>query len=141
MVTRKIVLIGQAPSRTGDPSRPLASNKLAALCGLTKKEYLRKFRRLNIFDAWPGKNGKGDAFPLAQARIRAAQLVKNLMHERVVFVGIKTAEAFSFEFAPLKWQRFNNGAAAILPHPSGVNRWWNDPGNRKMASRFMRAIA
>ena len=140
MVTRKIVLIGQAPSRTGKPSRPLASAKLAAICGLTTGQYLKKFRRLNVFNIWPGKNGKGDAFPLARARTRAARLAKNLICGQTVFVGIKTAEAFSFKSAPLRWRKFNGGKAAILPHPSGINRWWNDPDNKKRAKRFMRAL-
>ena len=141
MTSRKIVLIGQAPSKTGDPSRPLATDKLAAMCGLTKKQYLGKFRRMNVFDAWPGKNGKGDVFPLASARVRAMRLVNKLTRKKIIFVGIKTAEAFGFKHAPLKWRRFNGGAASILPHPSGINRWYNDRSNVRQARRFMRTIS
>lgn len=31
-------------------------------------------------------------------------------------------------------------AVAFLPHPSGLNRWWNDEQNRLDAESFMRSV-
>ena len=28
--------------------------------------------------------------------------------------------------------------AAVIPHPSGIVLWWNDPENRKRAGMFLR---
>jgi hypothetical protein len=35
----------------------------------------------------------------------------------------------------LRW----HGGVAILPHPSGVNHWYNDPRNVARARRFLRS--
>jgi hypothetical protein len=35
---------------------------------------------------------------------------------------------------------YNGAEAYVLPHPSGVNRWWNDPKNMHTAMVFMRWI-
>ena len=140
----KILLIGQAPGRRGDSTEPLQGRigeKLTALFGLNEQQYLEQFDRMNVLDFWPGRSGKGDKFPIHDAKRMASNKSANLSGRRILFIGIATASAFGFEYAPLKWRKFNGGRAAILPHPSGVNRWWNDPGNRKRASRFMMAIA
>lgn len=28
----------------------------------------------------------------------------------------------------------------VFPHPSGVNRWWNDPDNTRRAERYLRRL-
>lgn len=28
-------------------------------------------------------------------------------------------------------------AVHVVPHPSGVNRWWNEPANRERARAFL----
>lgn len=152
----KTVLIGQAPSRTSDPRRPLSgdplASKLAALCGLTKAEYLRAFERRNLLDRWPGKATKGDAWPAKEALSAAWNLGPRLRGRRAIFLGRRVAEAFGMpKRAPfLDWVAFrvrprpgnraghSVGEAAIFPHPSGVNLWWNDPRNVRRAARFLK---
>ena len=141
----KILLVGQAPGRNGDPATPLlyggTGSKLTALFGMSERQYLERFDRINVLDFWPGKSGKGDKFPTREATRSAAIKSKQIIGRRVLFVGISPAAAFGFKPQPLRWRKFNGGIAAILPHPSGVNKWWNDPANRKTARRFMSSVA
>lgn len=140
----KTVIIGQAPSKRGDPANPLSrdpvASRLAGLFGVTKDEYLERFDRINLIGIWPGKKGKGDAFPMAEAAAAAEKLKDALLGRTVLFLGVATAKAFRYPYDALEWHSFNEGLAAVLPHPSGVNRWWNDEGNSERASVFCRRM-
>ena len=97
----KTVLIGQAPSRTSDPSRPLSgeplASKMSAICGLTVEEYLEKFERRNLIGWWPGRGAKGDLFPRSEARTAAAAMERALRGRSVVFLGKSVSAAFGFQ--------------------------------------------
>ena len=145
----KLVLVGQAPSRSGDPTRPLAGGpvgkKLAALFGATLDEYVERTERHNLLGKWPGRAGKGDCFPMSRAKQAAGVLCEALGGRDVIFVGKNVAAAFGIRKATyLSWALFCDEAsgasfeAAVVPHPSGINRWWNDPKNRRAARAFMR---
>ena len=59
----RLLMIGQAPGRNGDPGDPLGGRlgkRLAKLAGVTFERYLDVTDRMNMFDEWPGKEGKGD---------------------------------------------------------------------------------
>jgi hypothetical protein len=133
-----VYLVGQAPSRTSDPSRPLAGRPcafLGSLVGLDADAFRRRFRCLNLLQAFPGKAGKGDAFPIAPARSAAAQV----RGRRLLLLGRNVARAFGHADAPLlRWERRGGRLVAVLPHPSGINVWWNEPRNRRAARRFLR---
>ena len=156
----KIVLIGMAPSKTGDPNEPLSGRsgkKLATLFGLSEAHYKRGFERINLLNEWPGPspNGKGDAVPKARLELAAQWIVKDLADRKVVFLGQAVADAF----APLgrTLQRLSQGdwldlrecyvldgggvefKAAKVPHPSGVNHWWNVE-NEVRATAFLRGL-
>lgn len=142
----KPLIVGEAPARTGDPMRPLEGPcgiKLAEVFGITYDEYLETFSRLNVLHEWPGRGGKGDDFPMAQARECARQIV---IEKRTTFLlGKRVAQAFGFRpqarflsgyfFPEQEWR------IMIIPHPSGINIWWNDPANvrraKKQARRFL----
>jgi uracil-DNA glycosylase len=57
---------------------------------------------------------------------------------KVVLLGQHVAKAFGLGRAPYFAPR-RVGAAdmMVLPHPSGVNKWWAKPENRKRARRFI----
>lgn len=112
---------------------------MAALAGFSHEELDRHFVLMNVLRKWPGKAGKGDAFPKAQARAVACRLEP--LPDHIVFVGQAVAGIFGFRGSPLRWQRWGRGRAAMLPHPSGVNRWYNDRRNRAAAARFLRRAA
>lgn len=141
----KTVLVGQAPSRTSEPDRPLSGmsgKRLAGLLRMTEAELSASFCRINLVDEFPGKNGKGDAFPAAEARTKALLLMKRYAGRRVTLVlaGKKVAGAFGLRgrdyFERGRFHEFPNIGFVTVPHPSGVNRWWNDAGNRRKAAKF-----
>ena len=135
-------LIGPSPGKRGTgPDGPLGGavgRKLADMCGLSYPEYLNAFRRINLLDDWPGKQGKGDAFFLEKAR-RATKTI-SIDCTMTVFLGTNAAWAFGLSLTWMRWVEFRGGLVAALPHPSGINLWYNDPENRERASRFMRSL-
>lgn len=180
-----IAFIGQAPSRDTDGKLPFSGRsgkKLAALMGMSHEEFGRRFVFMNVLDYFPGKNGKGDAFPMAEAKAKASQMDLS-GYELVILVGKRVAEAFEIRNVPmfrLLEVRQSVGLlgagrqfravfrdvdkphdaitvlgetdkrhsflleevfkGAVIPHPSGVNRWWNDPLNENEAREFLRSL-
>lgn len=139
----QIVLIGQAPGRNGDPSDPLGGKigrRLAKLAGVSIEEYEDRTERMNMFDEWPGKAGKGDAWDKEAARDRAAEILPELEDRRILFVGRNVAAAFGFGKIPwLKWIRDDESdmEVAVIPHPSGIVTWWNEGNNKRAAAEFL----
>ncbi len=145
-----IALVGQAPGPKGDPRKPLvgaAGRKIAALLGMKWSEYLERTARANVFFRHQGKNGKGDAFPMIEARRRARRMRFAKATRAVVFFGKATAAAFGFArndfFEPLAVMIKDDGRIGppgrvvfgfVAPHPSGINLWWNDEENRLIAA-------
>lgn len=129
------IIIGEAPSRLHCPRGPLSGKsgqRLAALCELDLGEFLALFERRNVLPAFPGPAGKGSAFPMAQARARAARMRLAFPARPAVLLGGRVARAFCLDLPPLSW----SGNVAVCPHPSGVSRWWNDPANVEAARAF-----
>lgn len=142
MMSKPVVLVGQAPSaRSEVPFGGRSGRRLADLCGVAHDEFLLLFERRNILDAFPGKDGRGDAFPPAQARRLAQAMIPALVGRRVILVGAATAIAFGVRRVELfDWAPRFGATVAVCPHPSGVNRWWNPPENAAMAEAFWRAL-
>lgn len=142
----RTIIIGQAPSRLSEADEPLSGRsgkRLAELCGVPFPDFLSAFERLNLHERWPGKAGKGDAFDRAEAGRRAFVIHHSVGRRRMIFLGWNVARAFGFTGrAPLlTWIPNEPQTVAISPHPSGVNRWWNDPANLERARRFWREAA
>lgn len=140
----KIALVGQAPNENGDPELPLtgrAGRKLAELMGVSWRTYLMRTIRTNLIVEFPGKKGKGDAFPLDAAREAARAWRVPGDAACVVLVGLKVAAAFGHgkvppcrmflaEF-PCERPRHQHRLVpcVTVPHTSGINTWYNDPKN------------
>lgn len=141
------LLIGQAPGRRGnaEPLSGRSGRRLSALCGMPLEQYLQEFERINLLEEFPGKAGKGDRFPMREAKVQAFFRRSLFVHQdrRVVLLGLRVAEAFGFtDRAPLlRWMSDGNASVAICPHPSGVSLWWNDRGHRLQALHFWSALA
>jgi uracil-DNA glycosylase len=144
---RKPIIVGQAPARGRDeaPAFTSASGaRLAKLAGVgTTGEDLQKyFETMNLTSRYGGKQGKGDRFDLAAARSTAGNLLEWLAGQEqsrtVLFMGRGVAKAFGFGkkqyLEPWVW-KFHT--LVVFPHPSGVNRWWNDPWNVHAAERML----
>lgn len=150
----QVVLIGQAPSRSGDPCYPLTGRfgrKIQELARITEWTYLRKTVRINVLPVYPGTNGKGDAFPLNKARHMARTIAELGVFDcgrDVVMFGWNVARVFGMpKTAWLMWERPYrvlgepcSTRVAVSPHPSGVSTWWNDPENLRRASAFWRGL-
>lgn len=120
-------------------------------------------RHVNLLDEWPGREGAGSAFPLDQARARAEYLKRCIAAngagfdypwnrvgaecEVILLAGKRVAGAWGAKtgyFSWTSWQGWapspRNYQVAVVPHPSGLNRWWNDEQNRTRAREFVELL-
>ena len=143
--THKIGLVGQAPSRRGDPRKPLAGpngQKIARLAGMSHDELIACCRKhLNTHHS--GKRSKGDAFDRANGCVNAGDILLDWRVERIVLLGKNVAHCFGFRDVPFLAEIHIYGRRfLIFPHPSGINRWWNERRNerraRQLLQRFLR---
>jgi len=126
-----------------------AGERLASLGGLASvDDFLARVDTVNVLVEYPGPAPqKGDAFPMPGATRRARVLRYEHAHrDQIVLVGIAVARAFGFDDPPLcEWMidviAFDKEIQwAVIPHPSGVNRWWNDPINKALAEVFLHSL-
>lgn len=159
MKRHEFLLIGQAPGPTGPPpGRPLVGGRsgtfLQNLTGLSLKHYLWRCETRNLLSAYPGRtpDGKGDRFPVREARAAADAMAPSLKGRRVIFVGAAVMAAFghnkwlpAFEWHVERHDPVDHAMIeplydwAWLPHPSPVNRFWNAPENVELARSFFHA--
>jgi hypothetical protein len=143
--THKIGLVGQAPSRRGDPRKPLAGpngQKIARLAGMNYDELIA-CRRRHLNTHYNGMRGKGDTFDHAKGMVNAADVLLDWRVERIVLLGKNVARCFGFRDLPFLAEiRIYGRRFLIFPHPSGTNRWWNERRNerraRQLLQRFLR---
>lgn len=104
-----------------------------------REELLEAVDAFNVLDRYPGSEGpKGDAFPISWARRRARRLYPRLRGRTVLLAGKRVATAFGIKSDYLRWEDHPEGfRVAVIPHPSGVNHWWNEPANRRRFRRFV----
>jgi hypothetical protein len=90
---------------------------------LNRRAYLRGYDRRNLC---PGP------WSMPLARAGAEEIRKEAAGRAVVMLGSKVAAAFGLGFAPFTAQTLGEGdrqfRAIILPHPSGLNRMWQELG-------------
>jgi hypothetical protein len=99
---------------------------------------------INILAEYPGPAPvKGDLFPMKAARARARRIQGTLArHEMVVALGRRVGVALDlrtpryFEIVDAPW----GGRAVVIPHPSGVNHWWNKPGRLEETIGILRGL-
>lgn len=129
-----IVFVGQAPSSDSDSQSPLSGRsglKLSEMLELSMEEFL-SFTRHNLNHLYGGKEGKGDAFDFELGEATARELMKQPF-QRYVLLGASVCSCFSVAWAPLEtWER-GDKSFLCLPHPSGINMWYNDSKNRQRA--------
>lgn len=143
------LLVGEAPNRwmeeSNAPHHALWREDLAELADLNMIEFLRCFARCDLLDRYPGRQGRGSAFPLAEARPRAAALLEALRAPsspfvRVVLVGRRTAQACGHSDPFFHTRTLDVPGRAIdftcVPHPSKVSTWWKQEENVAQARAF-----
>lgn len=155
-MNRKILLVGQAPSRSAGKERAFdgpSGRRLAKLAGIAFEELFERFDTVNLLARWPGKHGgryqyreKGDRFPIARAK-RAAKKIKSgwWTYSTVILCGSRVAKAFGIDGPAMSWHdavkmvetkheiMFHHVRVLLLPHPSGCNIFYNSALKRAMA--------
>lgn len=112
---------------------------------LTLDNFLALFDRANLFNRYMGRHDrfKGDKFPMQEACMNAHNLVNNnslYRYKRIVILGRNVAKAMGCPKREyLEWFDYGSDMpqVAVMPHPSGLNRWWNDPRNTETAKQFL----
>ena len=59
----------------------------------------------------------------------------------VVLLGLRTAAAFRISVVYFEPMSRGSATVYVVPHPSGINRWYNSRWNVKRMARFMRHVA
>lgn len=99
-----------------------------------------------IPDIQPKIQGKkGDSFDRALAKRAAIRLYTRCIEEerhRLILAGKGVGNIFLPKTDIQYFAPYRSGLLRIwvIPHPSGINHFWNDPTNVEKASRFLRAI-
>ncbi len=139
----KVLFIGQAPSSASNALQPLSGRcgmVLAQLLGVTMKDFLDYAQRYNLNSAYPGRAGeKGDGFDY-ETGMNMASVLMNETNKSFVLLGDKVCHCFSVSYNKLETsadERTHN-RFFVLPHPSGVNLWWNEARNRRSAKTALR---
>lgn len=155
--TARVMVVGQAPSRpSAQAARPFSGPG-----GRTLFRWLAEagwdeetFRATQYFTAvtkcFPGRtpDGRGDRVPTATERELCRPFLERelalLRPALVVTLGRVAAAWFLGDDVRLDdlvgtvWEDAEGRAVLPLPHPSGRNRWLNDPANRE---RLRQALA
>lgn len=130
----RVLLVGESNPHSGDPEfallpwpRGAAGDRLRRILGLTVREYLVTFNRVNLLPS-------GARWSPSAARRVAGELD----HERRVLLGSRVTAAHGYPFKPFRRFRADDGLdVLIFPHPSGRCRVWND---RRSVSKARQAV-
>lgn len=96
---------------------------------LRPHEYMARFERRNLLAQ--------TRWSVVDARAAAGKLAEEIGDGKVILLGAKVCAAFRLDFEPFTVVR---GKAAILPHPSGLSRAWNDPAAFERARATVREL-
>ena len=142
------VLVAECPGPGTPAGRALplfpypAGSSGARLCevlDLSRDEYFRRFRRVNLF---PTHQAEWDPVLARQA---AENLRSLLEGRRAVLVGNRVRDAFEVSDAQPHCNWFHlpglhtvgGFTALLIHHPSGRNPWYNDHSNREQVRRAL----
>jgi hypothetical protein len=130
-----IWVVGEERGRSdGQPGPGDSSARLASLCGVTQEQFLKAVAWINLFDH-PGTDP-----------VRYVRMVEKAAEpfDAIVMLGKRVQAAFLLDHLnPLESVERNGGIGPMLlalPHPSGRNRWYNDPDHVADASIVMRRV-
>ena len=124
-----------------------SGDRLARLAGVTDRHRLRQVVWcINVLDPAVDDASGARLMPKRHGRAQARRLLPLLAGRAVIFAGIETVGWFAtLHQAPLfRWRRgrLETGdelVYGVIPHPSGLNRHWNDFENRRLGAEFLSA--
>lgn len=118
-----------------DPPRCAGWNLCHRVMGLTEREYLTRFDRVNLCAGkWSMREAREHAARLAFLRPPSTPVAGEVHGRKFLLLGAKVCKAFEVSFTPF----ITLGRFTILPHPSGLSRAWNEPGAYERARSVLR---
>lgn len=142
----KPLIIGEAPGKNGDPTKPIEGRvgaRLAACAGITFEEFLETFDRVNLLQEQPQDAPKGMTFNVKLAGRAAKDMERSfVLGQTILVLGKRAASAFGLtkvRYFDL-WFTPTGAKMYVVPHPSGANRWYNELDNELAMIKFMRRI-
>jgi hypothetical protein len=134
-----IIFVGEVTNPPGlEPRLALTGESgkhLARLAGVPFPAILR-YRRMNV-----DETGTADQATRREAARRIEESATP--GDAIVMLGLAAQKAFGFGRDLTPFSRAINSMGVTLiafPHPSGRNRYWNDPGAETEASVHLQAI-
>lgn len=141
---------GQAPGSRANGGAFEGSALLVELADVPEHVLRSRVEFRNLLSEYPGRkrDGKGDLFPIKEARAAADREMERWREaDMIVFAGREVARAFGLAAAApwFEWEilGLEDGyvvEVAVFPHPSGASRFWNDAANRDAAAAFLREL-
>jgi hypothetical protein len=126
------MIIGACPNPHREWSWERGSaRRMKTLCG-------RELPWINLYEVEPSRWLPRDA------ALRAKEVVQRVpTGTLLILLGGRVCHAFGIGrpvwlkcYSTEIWQ-----PVLAVPHPSGLNRWWNDPANTERAARLLSAVA
>ena len=167
-MTKRWLLLGEAPNWATARSPHLwllpddsgiqhSANRLLAHSGYSRREYLETFERDNLLHSLPGRQHRGRAFPIKEARAQVGRVLARAEEVHgIVMLGKRVPQAFELfddvggrvggrQVEYLTWYRVlpphdREMPVVCVPHPSGLNRWWGSEENRRAAREFFEGL-
>jgi uracil-DNA glycosylase len=128
------IIVGEAPNSSGERAYDTKSG--VRMLDLIGESELLAPDWVNLFDAVPAR------WRPARAR-RAAAAVAMQPGGVLILLGMRVARAFRIEDpVALEWyiDPSHVHPMVVFPHPSGLNRWWNDPEKTEDARKLLQGI-
>lgn len=134
----RILVVGLAPARKNPLGPALdASSRFGKVLDRIEARTGARFDRRTLLPAPLGRPEEGaDFYPIA-ARSAADALDTAGGTGLVLVLGRGAARAMGLRAPLLAWSVWRDLPALVFPHPSGLNRWWNDRRNRARALRIL----
>lgn len=135
MSTRPL-LLGEAPSPHGDATQPLGGRIARRLCNSLGWTYKDPFDRLAESFELRNLFARAENAEPWDARV-AAEMWQDILRARIhqlrvpfVVVAFGRRVGIALDAGPRGFYEWQDGplySSVVLPHPSGLNRLWNDP--------------
>jgi hypothetical protein len=130
------LLVGEMPGKNTRSALPLfpypknsSGGRLLAMSGIPPHLYFARMMRVNLFEHHV------DIWNEEQANLNAIEIMKQQPKgRRVVLCGRRVGSAFGFtQFFQMGHDEEADAFYVAIPHPSGLNREYNDPIKRASA--------
>lgn len=138
----RYLILGEAPGRHS--TSKWSSGRIRDLADRDLDEWADW---VNLIEEWPGpaERGKGSAWNARLAVKWAEELRETLRDYRgVICLGRRVAGVVlpgGGGFPYFRWTESRGAKLVVIPHPSGIVRWWNEPENVERAREFLTALA